>query len=433
VSALFGLLNSSDIHYAVLHGAECVPDRVASDIDMVMDSGSLEKVHSILTRYAAERGGVLCQAIEHEPTACYWVLALPGRDSRPSYVKVDISSDFRRDGRVLFTGAELLEGSSIRGMTWSVSTGTEFAAYLAKCVLKRRISKEQLDSLRALWRKDEDSCLRQLHLVLDLVTADLVAGTMNAPDSTRTIASLLAIRPRILRRSFLRHPFETLVYPFRHVIRSLGRTARRTGFQVAVLGPDGVGKSAVMAQMGAYLAPAFRAQDGLHLRPGLLPPRASSTSGTNNPIPYTKEPYGASRSIAKLVYLMTDYILGYWTLVWPKLVRSTLVVCDRYFLDVVADPIRYRYAGPRGLLSMCRRIVPGPDLYLVLEAPVETIQARKAEVSAAKTLQQLQGYKFVAAGDPKVISIEASGSVDAVTLAAVDLVLRRLGDRLARR
>ncbi len=434
VAALFSAMEKSGLRYAVLHGAREIPSRVASDIDVVVDPATFGLLGEFLADFAQQHDGVLCQAIRHEPTACYRVVALPGPDGMPSYLKLDASTDFRRDGRILFGGAELLEETRQVGAVRAVAPGPEFAAYLAKCALKGRISADQMTSLRELWNEDEIGCRAWVGRLLDSERVELVARVMSddgsSPGGTK---DLVALGPRIRRGALRRHPVSTAVYPLRQVARACVRAARRTGVQIALLGPDGVGKSAVNARVGAALEPAFRSRGGLHLRPGLLPPKSGAEGGRGAVVPYQQAPYGGLRSVLKLGYLLVDYIVGYWLLVWPRLVRSTLLVCDRYYLDVVADPRRYRYGGPKGLPAALRRLVPGPDAYVVLIAPVATIQARKSEVAAEQTAAQLAAYEAAAALEPRAIVVDASRELDAVVGDVTDRVLKVMAGRVDRR
>lgn len=433
VRALFEALNASGLRYAVLHGADEVPDRVASDIDVVVDRPSYRRLASFLSDFARAHGGWLCQEIRHEPTACYRVVAIPRAGALPSFLKLDASTDFRRDGRVLFTGPELFEGARHVGLAWSVAPGVEFAGYLAKCVLKGRIREDQLAALGELWRADPPGCREELGRLVSAGHVALVAGVLEHPERPDSVTSLLTLGPKIRTGAFRKHPLAALAYPIRQGLRALARVARRTGFQVALLGPDGVGKSAVLERTEAALVSGFRSTARLHLRPGLLGKRDAAGVGDAPPIPYGRPTYGVVSSVLKLGYLLFDYVVGYWVRVRPALVRSTLIMCDRYYLDVVADPERYRYGGPAGLPAAMRGLVPGPDVYLVLTAPVETIQARKAEVSPSQTAVQLAAYRRVIELDRRAVEVDASRDVEAVVRDAVAAVLRAMSERVTSR
>src|SRR2546430_3587803 len=64
--------------------------------------------------------------------------------------------------------------------------------------------------------------------------------------------------------------------------------------------------------------------------------------------------------------------------------RSTLFPYTTLF----RSPVRLRRRGWMALAARLRRLVPGPDLYLLLDAPPAITQARKQEVAPAETARQ---------------------------------------------
>ena len=97
--------------------------------------------------------------------------------------------------------------------------------------------------------------------------------------------------------------------------------------------------------------------------------------------PHSRPPRSLVGSLAKAVYWVLDYTLGYYLKIRPALVRSTLVLFDRYLVDALIDPRRYRYGGPRWVLHLVWSLIPKPDLVILLDAPPEVLRARKQEVS----------------------------------------------------
>lgn len=211
--------------------------------------------------------------------------------------------------------------------------------------------------------------------------------------------------------------------------RGDGDPSRSRGFQVAFLGPDGVGKSTVVDRVAALLRPAFAVSEVVYMRPGLLPGRSVPGGPDGSTGPHDIPVYAPLPSILKLAFLLTDYIAGYWLTLRPKLARSSLIVCDRYYLDVVADPARYRYGGPAALVDLAARFVPGPDVYVVLTAPVEVIQSRRAEMTPDETAAQLAGYETVAAQHPRILVVDASGTPDEVVATAAWATLSAIAER----
>jgi thymidylate kinase len=174
-------------------------------------------------------------------------------------------------------------------------------------------------------------------------------------------------------------------------------------FTVAILGPDGAGKSAVTAQLPAALPfPSRRVYMGVNLeasnlvlpstrlllhikrrlgeRPDLAPssPEAATGPGT-----------GGRRRLPAMVRRVghTLTLLGEeWfrqAMIWRYLRRGEVVLLDRHFLfdyyfaDVapgVPRPLTRRFHG-----FLLRRVYPRPDLVVVLDAPAEVLYSRKGE------------------------------------------------------
>jgi hypothetical protein len=87
------------------------------------------------------------------------------------------------------------------------------------------------------------------------------------------------------------------------------------------------------------------------------------------------------------------------------------VLFDRYFADILADPLRYRISGVRRLAQWLQRLIPQPDLYLVLLASSESILDRKQEVSTAEIERQLHDYAQWAAGEPRATLVSSDGGI----------------------
>jgi len=203
---------------------------------------------------------------------------------------------------------------------------------------------------------------------------------------------------------------------------------------VAVMGPDGSGKSSMIAEYLRAVGPAFAGTACFHLRPNLL--RGSSVGQTNKTNPHGQTPRGALMSVAKLLFLWVDYVLGYYLCVRPLLVRSTLVVFDRYYQDLLIDARRFRYGGSPWLARLVAALIPMPDLMLVLDAPADVLQARKQEVSAEESARQAEAYRTVfssAALRGRALLVDATRPLEQVVNQCVERTLALLATRTAKR
>ena len=199
---------------------------------------------------------------------------------------------------------------------------------------------------------------------------------------------------------------------------------------VVFLGPDGSGKSSVIERIIPDLEPAFRNTQYMHLRPGL---GRSNKNGKPVVDPHGKPARGWFSSIAKIVYLFCDYTFGYLLKVRPMLVRSTFVVFDRYYHDLLVDPKRYRYGGPMWLACLVGKIIPKPDLCILLDAPAEVLQARKQEVPMEETARQRKAYLELVRGMESGVVIDASQPLDKVVAEVNSVVLDFMAERTRKR
>jgi thymidylate kinase len=145
--------------------------------------------------------------------------------------------------------------------------------------------------------------------------------------------------------------------------------------------------------------------------------------------PHDQPPRPRSVSILKLSYYAIDYVLGYWLRVRPLLVRSTLVLFDRYYADVLVDPQRYRYGGPMGFARLIATVVPKADVILVLDAPERELLARKEELDFEKARDLRQAYRHQAAIMRDAELLDASHPREVVTHEAAGTIVAYLERR----
>ena len=195
------------------------------------------------------------------------------------------------------------------------------------------------------------------------------------------------------------------------------------------LGPDGSGKSTVITALTQQLAQAFRRVEYQHLRPGKPPTKLTHTVTD----PHAKPLRGKLGSLAKLLHFWSLYQIGSLLWLYPRYVRSTLVIFDRYYQDLLADPARYRYGAPLGLARQLGRWLPQPDLVFILDAPAELLQSRKQEVSLAESARQRDAYCTLTTEFRHASIIDSSQPLDQVVASVLVQVLTFLEQRTANR
>jgi thymidylate kinase len=186
----------------------------------------------------------------------------------------------------------------------------------------------------------------------------------------------------------------------------------RRGVWIAIFGPDGVGKSAVIDRLQQHPNNEFSGMLRFHFRPHF---RLRSSGGAPVTHPHGQRARGCVISICKLVYWLADCWFGYVFAVAPMRRRGRLVVFDRYFPDILVDPVRYRL--PRGLAKVAAafaRVVPQPDLCILLDAPADIVQRRKQEISLSESQRQRRVYLELFATLNPTLVVSASVAVETV-------------------
>ena len=134
----------------------------------------------------------------------------------------------------------------------------------------------------------------------------------------------------------------------------------------------------------------------------------------------------------RVAYLWLDYLLGWPFRVLPYRVRSGLVVLERGWLDLTVDPRRYRLKGASHLVRTLGRLIPRPDLTLVLDAPADLITARKSELDAFEAQRQRTAWRVLAEKTgPEMELIDAASAPESVVEESLRLIDARLAARHA--
>jgi thymidylate kinase len=419
---LFRFFDRNAVQYVVVGDVSRFSQEIPSDIDIVVDSRDMDFIAQRLNEFCQLLDLRIVQVLQHEQTA--WCFILTGQNDRSKllFLHPDICSDYYRHGVLFLKANELLAGCRLSHDGFNVpAPKMAFIYYLLKKIDKGHLDRQQFQYLKGQWLKDPDGAIGEVKRFWSNENGKLIVEAFERNDRDSINSKIDGLK---------RYLHAGLSFSMRSClneqIRKTTRLLYPIGIFVAFLGADGSGKSTVIDQVERNLAPAFRCTKCFHLRSGFGAKRHPGWPVTD---PHGKPPRGALTSFAKLGLWWADYVFDYVSDVYLRLIKSTFVIYDRYYYDLLVDPTRYRYGGSMALAKVIGYLVPRPNLVILLDAPAEVLQSRKQEVSLEETARQRTAYLELVQGLPNGYVVDASKPLEQVVADVENIILNFMTER----
>jgi thymidylate kinase len=425
----FRLLEEHRIRYCVLQPFERLPEAVEGELELAIhprDWGKLWRVFSTLVEcgyhpsqcrhYAA--GGMRFDFVWYGPEGV-------------KTVGLDVCKGFREKGLILMSGDEFVAQRRPFNGIWVADPSVEFRYLLVKQTLRGTLPPPQAARLKSLFADIGQQ--RALGIAGELFGEGRQEAVVEALGKD-SLGGLLEGLGKPLRRTLLRKdPLNSVRYHLADVPRLIGRWFRPTGLFLVVLGPDGVGKSTIIGRLIAALSTVgFARYRIFHWRPNVIRGRKGKSGPATDP--HDEPPRGRLGSLAALLVAFLDYWLAYVLFMRSFLARSGLVLFDRYYHDLLVDPLRYRYGGPLSVARFLGRFVPPPDLvFIVLDADEQTILARKSEVPPEELRRQRTSYRAFTMNNEKAALVRTDRKIEDAVDDSTRVIVDYLTQRFQRR
>lgn len=421
-------MDEAGIPYCILHRYETFPEEIPSDVDCVVPS---EFISTILPQALAQHGLHIVQDVHHghEPDGHLYVL-VHDLCRTDTLLKLDVISHWAYNGRLFYSADQLLKSRRKYKQFWVLTPNLEFICYLLKKVTRASLDAGQQRYLTELYRRDPSGCRQEVERWWGRDSARCLVHAAETGEWSLVKRRLPSVRSELLRLGVLRHPIGVFSFWLGEIKRRLLRWFYPTGLVVAILGPDGAGKSTVIREVRTALGPAF-----FWTRISHFPPRPVRLfQGRPVTDPHRLPPWPLPIAVLKIMYWLVAITLYYSLRLRPQLVRATLVLYDRYLPDILVDPLRYRYGGPLWLARLVWLLAPQPEtVVILLDVRTETIRMRKREAPFEEIVRQRNAYRALMKDLANGVILDASRPIETVAADVTRAVLEHLAARTAKR
>jgi thymidylate kinase len=407
--SLFGTWRGARVRFVVLRNYESLPTAIGNDLDILVDD--LAAAERILLGCAQSAGYRLCHHVAFGAHSYYFTDPALGRP-----IRIDLMTRLDWYGFVILAANEVFDSSRERPPFRIPHPAHEAALkLLLRLLYHGYVPEKYRPFIREAFAADEASAVRALtlpfgaHLARWLVHETLAQAWDGIERRRRWLLATLVVR------SCLRRPRSTLALWLADTARRLRRALHPTGVTVALLGPDGSGKSTVAsALLDRADLPLYRHHGRcVHWKPQIIPRGKNGTS----PVPVTpheQPPRGLLASSCYFLGHVAEFVIGAAARIRPALYANGLVVLDRYYYDFFVDAARYRLRLPLRVIDLGCRVIPSADMVFVLDAPPAILLARKQEVPAVEVERQREAFRRLGDRLPNAAVVDAAQPVEKV-------------------
>lgn len=411
---LFNFLQKREITFCIINGYnEILLDlKTDSDIDILLKQQDFRKIEIIINEFALEEDLKVVQNYYQGILAKNIFIY---NSNNQEFLNLDLYGELSRRNIIFFKEKNIFDTLAKCDNIPILSTEKEFIYYFIKKLDKNDLNIQVFEYLRELYLREIDSCNRLLELYLSK-EAQKIQNAFKY-DKLNLINRINCLEE--FDKNNIKISFKDKIL---NLFRIIKRILNPTGFSIAVLGPDGAGKSTVINKVMAIYLP-FRRKDYFHLKP-LYPKGISSTVEDPHQFP----PYSKLKSYIKLLYFIYQYNFGWIKNIVSLKIRSSLIIFDRYYDDLLVDNKRYRYGGNIAVAKVVKFLIPKPDLYFILTTDAKVIYERKQEVPFKELERQIEGYRALADGK-KYFNIDVNRTPEEIVKEITQIIMEKMSER----
>lgn len=272
---------------------------------------------------------------------------------------------------------------------------------------------------------DRSEVLAALLPQFGLKAATRLVDAVIACDCPRVLNCIKPLRFSLTLRCLLHEPIRGALAIARYYARTFTfRFSPKNIETVCILGQGNCDKTAIIEGLIPMLHSAVKVAEKNHFRPWSSFAREPSGIDASADSRAAAQS-GSLASMAKAVL----WLLEEWKSQFLGKKNLTLRIAEHSYHDLLIDPEKYGYGGPRWFARLVGKLLPSPDLWILLDPAAEESQSRTEKTPPAETLRQLEYYRAFVKTRKSYAILDASQTADRVKESAYAAII----DALARR
>jgi len=437
LAAFFRELAARHVRYCVPRNFEDLPEVIHGDVDVLVRPGQVRRAEAALENIVP--GHFVLRRVERNGHVLVWIgsaaeLRNAAREERTAEVlEIDFVTELQWKGIAYQDTISVLSlARPERGM-WVAADADKASHVLCHAILDKNCIKP---SYRAAIAEVVSERGAKAFAPLESFVGSAMVSRLYETFAGGEDEALLALRDELVRSLLFSRPTAApgwLGYTLARGLRMALALVSPPGVLIATAGPDGVGKSTLLENTRLVLESTFDPIRDQYMgwREFVLPTkrlllwlqsalkgrtrRGDESSGGPASAPAThsghEEPEGPMpwTHNFSVIHYFIDLWARYLLQIRPALARGGLVLCDRYFFDVLVQEVAL--CENRHLRGILLALTPSPTATALLSGDPEVIAARKREMSPEKTARDMASLA-VLKGRKGVLDLNAQKPVE---------------------
>lgn len=433
LAAFFRELEERHVRYCVPRNFEDLPEGIQGDVDVLIRPGQVRRAEAALENLVP--GHFVLRRVERNGHLLVWIGSATefrnaAREERTAEVlEMDFVTELQWKGIAYQNTIAVLSAARLEGGIWVAADVDKASHVLCHAILDKNCIKP---SYRAAIAEVVSERGAKAFAPLESFVGPEMVGRLHETFTNGGDDALLALRSDLVRSLLFSRPTAAsgwLAYTAARGLRMALALAKPPGVLIATAGPDGVGKSTLLANTRLVLESTFDPIRDQYMgwREFVLPTKRlllwlqrtlknrAGKGGESSGKPAThsghEEPEGPMSWTHNfsVIHYFVDLWARYLLQIRPALARGGLVLCDRYFFDVLVQEVAL-CENPT-LRRILLALTPSPTATALLSGDPEVIAARKREMSPEKTARDMASLA-VLKGRKGVLDLNAQKPVE---------------------